>query len=75
MCVYDSNHYPVDSAIHFSYNELQLSIIVPYSLYHIFENTDDFFRDKADMLAWVEGLNLVAASFSSPPLPAPVGSK
>ncbi|CAB3987187.1 PH and SEC7 domain-containing 1-like isoform X2, partial [Paramuricea clavata] len=31
-------------------------------------------RDKADMNGWVEGLNLVAASFSSPPLPAPVGS-
>ncbi|XP_028408514.1 PH and SEC7 domain-containing protein 1-like [Dendronephthya gigantea] len=31
-------------------------------------------RNKADMLEWVEGLNLVAASFSSPPLPAPVGS-
>ncbi|XP_046859967.1 PH and SEC7 domain-containing protein 1-like isoform X3 [Xenia sp. Carnegie-2017] len=31
-------------------------------------------RDKADMFAWVECLNLVAATFSSPPLPAAVGS-
>ena len=31
-------------------------------------------RGRVDMNEWIEAINLVAATYSSPPLPAPIGS-
>ncbi|XP_062522277.1 PH and SEC7 domain-containing protein 3-like [Corticium candelabrum] len=31
-------------------------------------------QDPADMIAWMQAINLAAALYSSPPLPAPIGS-
>ena len=31
-------------------------------------------RNHHDMNEWIEAINLVAATYSAPPLPAPVGS-
>lgn len=47
-----------------------INVIVIYYIVSLLS----FHRNQHDMNEWIEAINLVAATYSAPPLPAPVGS-
>jgi len=73
------NRLPLLFVAHNPYPNLKFDIILGLAGQKRFTGTSKFCfallcRNHRDMNDWIEAINLVAATYSSPPLPAPVGS-
>ena len=73
------NRLPLLFVAHNPYPNFKFDIILGLAGQKGFTGTSKFCfallcRNHRDMHDWIEAINLVAATYSSPPLPAPVGS-